>query len=281
MHNLSLLSFRLRATGWPVGPDQARIRCRSYTSCELIDTFIVRVYRHGPVSSPTENSYWVGRAVASSESASAAYPIPAQLGRLRRDVDPVQAGGVFAQDLALDLESQIHVVLLFQVLRQLERHELLDQPLGGPDGIVAAEAQLVRAEPEQQIGHDLAKISGPEIDKGHCHRQPGEDVGFLRGDPAEIVQPGQTDVLHDKIEIGKIRGGVIDVTDIECVGAQRVHGWTLMDVDVLDPQFLAQGQIFVGPGVVESPAARAIAPLGRVELEPLDRVLRYHPAKRI
>src|SRR5439155_26604279 len=87
-----------------------------------------------------------------------AEPVPAQLGGLRRDVDAVSAGNVFAEDLALDLESQIHVVFLLQILRQLERHEFLDQPLWRPDGVVTAKAQFVGAEPEQQIGHDLAEI---------------------------------------------------------------------------------------------------------------------------
>ena len=89
---------------------------------------------------------WLHR-VDSDGSPCEAYPVLAELGRLCRDVDPVQAGGIFAQDLPLDIEGQIHVVLLFQVLRQLERHELFDQPLRRPDGVVAAEAQLVRAEP--------------------------------------------------------------------------------------------------------------------------------------
>src|SRR5438128_2488159 len=104
--------------------------------------------------------------MALPRSPSAAYPVPPQLGGLRRDIDSVETSGVFAQDLALSLEGQSHVVLLFQVLRELEGHELVDKPSRRPNRIVAAEAQLIRAEPEQQIGHDLTKISGPEMDKG-------------------------------------------------------------------------------------------------------------------
>jgi hypothetical protein len=66
------------------------------------------------------------RSATLRRSHSNAYPVSPQLGRLRRDVDPVQTGGVLAQDLPLDLEGQIHVVLLFQVLWQLECHKLLD-----------------------------------------------------------------------------------------------------------------------------------------------------------
>ena len=112
------------------------------------------------------------------------------------------------------------------------------------------------------------------MDKGHRHREPGVDVGFLRGDPAEIVQSRQTNVLDNKIEVGEIGRGVIDVTDIECVGTQRIHRWPLVYVDVLDAQFLAQGQIFIGPRIIEAPTTRAVAPLGRVELEPLNRIIR-------
>jgi hypothetical protein len=42
------------------------------------------------------------------------------------------------------------------------------------------------------------------MDKGHRHRQPGIDIGFLRRDPAEIVEARQIDVLDNKIEVGKI-----------------------------------------------------------------------------
>ena len=91
----------------------------------------------------------------------------------------------------------------------------------------------------------------------------------------------QTDMLDNKIEVGKIGGGVINIAHIESVGAQRIDGRSLVHMDVLDAQFLSQRQIFIGPRVVEAPAARAVAPLGRIELEPADRVLRHHPAKRV
>ena len=45
-------------------------------------------------------------------SPSTAYPVAAQSGRLRGDIDPVQAGRVLTQDLAFDLEGQIDVVFL-------------------------------------------------------------------------------------------------------------------------------------------------------------------------
>src|SRR6516162_6829600 len=107
--------------------------------------------------------------VAVPLSRSDADPVLPQPRGLRRNVDPVEASGVLAQDLALDLRGQIDVVLLLQLLRQLVRHELLDQPLGRPNGVVAAKKELFRAEPEQQIGHDLAEVFRSEMDKGHRH----------------------------------------------------------------------------------------------------------------
>src|SRR5712675_1248057 len=111
-----------------------------------------------------------------TRSASETYPVPFELGHLSRDVDAIEAGRVFAQDLALVLDGQIDVVFLFQILRHFERHELLDQPLRRPDSIVAAEAQLVGAEPKQQIGHDLGKIPRARMYRGDGHREPGIDV---------------------------------------------------------------------------------------------------------
>src|SRR5712691_3810562 len=66
--------------------------------------------------------FFCSRTVHTTKSPSETYLVPAELDRLGRDVDPIEAGGVFAQDLALDLKGQIDVILLFQIVRQLERH---------------------------------------------------------------------------------------------------------------------------------------------------------------
>ena len=52
-------------------------------------------------------------------------------------------------------------------------------------------------------------------------------------------------MLDNKIEVGKIGGSIIDVMHIKRVGAQRVDGRPLVHMDVLDPQFLAELQIFI------------------------------------
>src|SRR4051812_18190925 len=54
--------------------------------------------------------------------------IPAQCRLPDGHVDAIQPGSIFAQDLALSIERQIHMVFLLKVVRQFECHELLDQP---------------------------------------------------------------------------------------------------------------------------------------------------------
>jgi hypothetical protein len=94
----------------------------------------------------------------------------------------------------------------------------------------------------------------------------GIDIGFLRRDPTEIIEPWQTNMLDNEIQPVEIGGDVIDIMDIESVGAQGVYGWSLVHVDVFDSCCLGQLQILVGPRIVEAPAARAVAPLGGIEL---------------
>jgi len=177
-----------------------------------------------------------------------------QFGALRRNVNAIETGHVFAQNLPLDLQGQRGVVLLLQVVGDVIRHEFLNQPLGGPDRIVAPEAQLVWPQPEQQIGHNFAEVTRAQMHKSHGHGQSGVDVRFLRGDPAKIVQARQPNVLHNEIQCRKVGGRVIDVVHIEGITAQGVDRGALVDMNIFDTQFLGQLQILVGPGVVEAPA---------------------------
>src|SRR5439155_15867627 len=65
-----------------------------------------------------------------------------------------------------------------------------------------------------------------------------------------------------------------DVADVEGVLVQRPDRRALVDVDVVDPELLALLQVGARRGVRERPAARALAPLGGVELDALDAVAR-------
>ena len=103
-------------------------------------------------------------------------------------------------------------------------------------------------------------------------REAGVDVGLLRRHEAEVLDPRQADVLDDEVELREVRGDVVDVGDVERVLVQRPDRRALVDVDVLDPELLALLQEGPRLRVLERPAARALAPLGRVELHALEAV---------
>src|ERR1700754_4680668 len=76
----------------------------------------------------------------------------AQLLLLGLDVDPVQAGEVAAEDLALGLVGQLRVAALGDdVLGQLEVPERLERPLRVPDRGLAAVDDLVLPAPPHHL----------------------------------------------------------------------------------------------------------------------------------
>ena len=60
--------------------------------------------------------------------------------------------------------------------------------------------------------------------------------------------------------------------DVERVLVERDDRRSLVDVDVLDAELLAQLEAFVGVGIGELPALGVAVPFGRVELHALDVV---------
>jgi hypothetical protein len=110
------------------------------------------------------------------------------------------------------------------------------------------------------------------MDERDRDREAGEDVRLLRGDPAEVLQPREPAVLDDEVELREVRGGAVDVGDVERVTVQRPDRRALVDVDVLDAEVLALRQVALGLVRVESPAARLVLPLGGVELDALEVV---------
>ncbi len=111
------------------------------------------------------------------------------------------------------------------------------------------------------------------MDERHRDREAGVHVGFLGGDPAEVLEAGQAAVLDHEVQVGEVRGDVIDVGDVERVPVQRPDRGSLVDVDVADAEFAAGFEVPVRPRIVELPAARLPVPLGGVELDALQVVL--------
>ena len=71
------------------------------------------------------------------------------------------------------------------------------------------------------------------MDKCRSHREAAIDIGFLYGDPAEIVEAWQADMIDDKVELRKISRRVVDISDIESIAVQGQDRRALMDMDVL------------------------------------------------
>ena len=105
-------------------------------------------------------------------------------------------------------------------------------------------------------------------------REAGVDVGLLRRHEAEVLDPRQPDVLDDEVELLVVGRHEVDVRDVEGVLVQRPDRRALVDVDVRDPELDALLEERRRLGIGELPAARAVVPLGRVELHALEAVLR-------
>ena len=187
-------------------------------------------------------------------------------------LDAVELGGVQAEDLLLAGRAQPRVVGEL-VAGVVPVDESLDLPLGLPDAVVAAEGHLVLADPEQQLAHDLGEELGPGVHQAaDDHGQAGVDVGLLRRHEAEVLDPRQADVLDDEVQVREVGRGVVDVGHVERVLVQRPDRRALVHVDVLDAEVLGRLQVPVGARVAELVAARAVVPLGGVELDALGPV---------
>ena len=165
-----------------------------------------------------------------------------------RHVEVVEPGRVEAEDLALGVGSELPV-LAHHVLRDGEVHELLDQPLGVPDGIVARPEEAVLSQPVEKLAEHLGEVPRPGEDEGHGHGQTAVDVGLLDPDPAEVLEAGQPAVLDDEVELREGGGSVVDVGDVERVPVERPDGGALVDVDIADAELGALLQVATGPGV--------------------------------
>src|SRR6266576_4081539 len=114
------------------------------------------------------------------------------------DIEAVEARGIKSENLGFRFHRQHRTGLLGDIGRNLERHELVDQPFRRPDPVVAPIENLVRSNPEQELGNDMSKIPRTRMDEWQRHGKTGIDVGFLGRDPAEIVQTWQAAMLNNE-----------------------------------------------------------------------------------
>src|SRR5262245_11488212 len=183
------------------------------------------------------------------------------------DVDAIEPSRVLAQDLLLDVQGEGYPELLPEIVGEFEGHELVHDPPGVPDRVIAGKEQPIGADPPEQVGQHLGEVAGTAVNERHDHGQAAIDVGFLDGDPAEILQAGQPAVLDDEVQLGEGGGDFIDVVDLEGVLVEGPDGRPLVHVDVLDPQLLTPFQVAQRPGIGELPPLRIALPLGGIELD--------------
>src|SRR5258708_21126113 len=87
------------------------------------------------------------------------------------DINAVEAGSIKSEDLGFRLHRQNRTGLLCDIGRNLERHELVDQPFWRPDGVVTTVTDLVRPNPEQKFTNDIREIAWARMDEGQRQRE--------------------------------------------------------------------------------------------------------------
>src|SRR5262249_54962675 len=165
------------------------------------------------------------------------------------------------------------------ILRQLKGHELLDEPLRLPQRIVAAEENLVWANPEEQIRDDLGKVAWTRVNEWQSDGYAAVDVRFLGGDPAEVLQARQSHMFHNEGQLSEPGGRIVYVGNVKGIAVEWVNGWPLMDVDVGDAEFATLFEIAIGGWVGELIALGVTAPLCRIKLDALDVPFAFHAAE--
>src|ERR1700726_3694805 len=189
------------------------------------------------------------------------------------DINAIEARSVEAENLGFRLHRQDRAGLLADIVWNLERHELVDQPFRRPDAVVTAVQDLVWSDPEQEFRNDVAEIPRARMDERQRYGETSIDVGFLGRDPAEIVKARQAAMLDDEIQLLKRRGDVINIGHIERIAVKWNNGRPLVDMDILDPKLLCRLEIFVGCLVGELISLGFATPFRSVEFDALDLVL--------
>ena len=140
-------------------------------------------------------------------------------------------------------------------------------PVRVPDREVGAVDDPIRPQPKQQVRHHVGEEPGAIVDEGQGHREGSVDIRASSRNPAEVVQPGQANVVDDEVEVRKQPGRLVDVSDVEPGQVQRLHGRALVEVHVLDAKL--QALLIEGKHhwVVRPPPSRLAPPLGRIPFE--------------
>src|SRR3954467_2103857 len=111
-----------------------------------------------------------------------------------------------------------------------------------------------------------AKYFGRVWMNGIATARPACTLGSCVAIQQKSSRRGRPQMLDDEVQVGEVRGDMIDVGNIEGIAVERPDRRAFMYVDVADTELLAEFEVPVCPRVVELPAARIPVPFGGVEL---------------
>ncbi len=119
------------------------------------------------------------------------------------------------------------------------------------------------------------------MDERKNDRKPAKYIGFLHRDPAEIIQPRQTAMLDNKIQIREVGRTMVDIGDIKRIPVERNNRRSLMDMDIFDPKFLAALQISIGCWVGKLIAPAVTFPFSCIEFHAFYFINLRHRIQRL
>src|ERR1700756_3805609 len=104
------------------------------------------------------------------------------------------------------------------------------------------------------------------MDQCRHDRETRINVWLLCSNVTEVFEPRQAHMFNDEVKISKGGGCVIHVFYAESILVQRPDRWSLMHVDVLNPQFQTFLKVPVCPRIGELPPFGITVPFRRVKL---------------
>jgi len=132
-------------------------------------------------------------------------------GRALDRLDACQLGEVQAEDLRADLIGDLGVaVLLLQLLRDLQRADVIDARLDRDAGPVEAEDDLVRPRPLQRLADQVVALVRRAREPPDDARDADVEIAVLAGHAEQLLVVGPAHMVRDDLQIGEREQHVIE-----------------------------------------------------------------------
>src|SRR5258708_22064189 len=106
-----------------------------------------------------------------------------------------------------------------------------------PDGEVRAIDDTVRAKPEEQIGHHFGKEARTVVDEGERHSQGAVHIWTACGNPAEIIETRQANMVDNEIQFGVKPGGLVNIAYVKFCEGERLDRRFIAVLHILYTEF--------------------------------------------